>query len=414
MNLLLNRCGDIDITQGRLTLVDGADAVRQRWVVHMRAIKGEWFRNLNYGVPYLPVDGSPIAVTDKGATDAQLTEIFTTESLKVEGVVKVFNVTIGDIDPLNRHIDVDIELQIEGEDLVRTFVLGGNIPDAGCGPYKPLFIEGDCNLGVDAEGECDILFSVAGEAADGMGWYFDFGDLSTITLHGTVTDAIVSITNKAGTGIATGVSDAGSGQQPKLSQTGMNGRYAALLDNYAFKERFTVTGVPSYTNDNGYTIIIAEQPQNVNDGNDHHKVTLVGTGPLLGNDTFYSRERSGAEQAVVALDGSGVIYASSLTAVPNNTPGITMWRLDFPTGKYWMGTDETIPTAANTNHASVTRTPYVNNNSNTGYIGATAPGQLVHVGHIALVAVYYGQLADSTLEDIVYPWLIRKFGMESA
>ena len=274
------------------------------------------------------------------------------------------------------------------------------------------YIEGQALSGVAGEGECDVPMMLAGESANGLGWYFDFGDLSTITLHGTVTDAIVSITNKAGTGVATGVSNAGSGQQPKLSQAGMNGRYAALFDNYAQVERFTVASVPSYTNDNGYTIVLVEQPYDVNNGNDHHKLTLMGTG--TGNETFYFRERTGMGQAIVALSGPGIFYATGLPVVPNNTPGIIMWRLDFPTGKHWMGTDAVVPTPTALNNASATRTPYVNNAGNTQYIGAATPGQLGQVGYIALVLVYYGQLQDSTVEDILYPWLVRKFGMEAA
>lgn len=44
--------GDLNIVNGDITLVDGAEAVRQRLSVKLRTFLGEWFDDPTFGVPY--------------------------------------------------------------------------------------------------------------------------------------------------------------------------------------------------------------------------------------------------------------------------------------------------------------------------------------------------------------------------
>ena len=45
--------GDLAVSAGRLTIVEGADAVRQRLQMRLRFWQGEWFADTAVGVPYL-------------------------------------------------------------------------------------------------------------------------------------------------------------------------------------------------------------------------------------------------------------------------------------------------------------------------------------------------------------------------
>lgn len=44
--------GDIDLTGGRLSFTSGIGAVAQGIRIRLQAFRGEWFRNLDSGVPY--------------------------------------------------------------------------------------------------------------------------------------------------------------------------------------------------------------------------------------------------------------------------------------------------------------------------------------------------------------------------
>jgi hypothetical protein len=53
MDLLLDaESEDLDLSDDQVTLVDGADAIRQHLQVRFRLFKGECFLNTNVGMPY--------------------------------------------------------------------------------------------------------------------------------------------------------------------------------------------------------------------------------------------------------------------------------------------------------------------------------------------------------------------------
>ncbi len=52
MDLKLNASGDLDVTEGVLTLVDGIDRIRQQCQIRLRTFRGEWFRDRRVGMPY--------------------------------------------------------------------------------------------------------------------------------------------------------------------------------------------------------------------------------------------------------------------------------------------------------------------------------------------------------------------------
>lgn len=60
--LALDADGDLAVANGQLTLVDGADAVRQALQLRLSIWQGEWFADTTVGVPYLRFLGIPGAL----------------------------------------------------------------------------------------------------------------------------------------------------------------------------------------------------------------------------------------------------------------------------------------------------------------------------------------------------------------
>lgn len=60
--------GDLALTQGRLSLVEGKDAVAQRLRGRLKLWAGEWFADTAIGVPYLTILGQKGAVPLAEAT----------------------------------------------------------------------------------------------------------------------------------------------------------------------------------------------------------------------------------------------------------------------------------------------------------------------------------------------------------
>lgn len=125
-DILLNECGDIDFTEGRLTIVREADQVRQAWLIYIRTLLGEWFLNTAIGVPYIQ------KAYKKRLGRRELKQIFTTATLEVPGVLAVNSVIINDLNVATRFAEITVEAVITGEETA-TFKYSGSIPPEGCG-----------------------------------------------------------------------------------------------------------------------------------------------------------------------------------------------------------------------------------------------------------------------------------------
>lgn len=53
--------GDLAFADGRIAMTTGADAVRQGILIRLRNIRGEWFADLDDGVPWFENDSVPAA-----------------------------------------------------------------------------------------------------------------------------------------------------------------------------------------------------------------------------------------------------------------------------------------------------------------------------------------------------------------
>ena len=109
-DFLMGPDGDLFIENGRAQLVEGADQVKQAWVIRMRTFLWEWFLDTSIGMPYVQ------EIFAKNLSLARLKEIIMEETLKTPGVIAVNNVVVGDINPSTREVDCTVYADIEGED----------------------------------------------------------------------------------------------------------------------------------------------------------------------------------------------------------------------------------------------------------------------------------------------------------
>lgn len=83
LDIRLNTDHDLEITSLDLSLVDGADRVRQQLRIKLKLWKGEWFLDTEFGTPYLQsILGKQLTLS--GALAALRTSI-----LEVEGVRQI-------------------------------------------------------------------------------------------------------------------------------------------------------------------------------------------------------------------------------------------------------------------------------------------------------------------------------------
>ena len=138
-SILLDECGDWAITEGRTTIVTGADNVRQRWLVYIRTSLGEWFLDQNIGVPYTQVAFA------KQISRQTLKQVFSAATLQVPGILQVASVVINDLNTATREADITVTCIIDGAEGPETgvFQYTGAIPPQGCPTDEQLVVFGD-------------------------------------------------------------------------------------------------------------------------------------------------------------------------------------------------------------------------------------------------------------------------------
>jgi hypothetical protein len=223
-DLLLNPCGDIDITDGRLTIVRGADAVRQRWLIYIRTFLGEWFLNTSIGVPYIQ------RLFKKQLSRQTIKQIFTAATLEVPGILQVVSVIVDELNVVTRFVEVTVTCIINGDEGPETgqFKYTGTIPADGCGALieVPPTID-------------DLLIWFDAMAPD----YFTYAPGNLV------------MQNRAGAGY---IENAGGGSADVkvLSYSPLNGRPAMRFRNNPagadFDEYMQMVGVPALRDTTGY------------------------------------------------------------------------------------------------------------------------------------------------------------------
>lgn len=223
-DILLNPCGDIDVTDGRISIVRGADAVRQRWLIYIRTFLAEWFLDQTIGVPYIQ------RLFKKQISRQVIKQIFTTASLEVPGILQVVSVIVDSLNVATRFAEVTVTCIIDGAEGPETgeFKYTGTIPPGGCG----------------------IVTEIPSTIADLLIW-FDANDPDNFSYS----PGNLIVQNKAGEGFAQNAGG-GSADVKVLSYSPLNGLPAMRFRNNPagddFDEHMQMIGVPALRDTTGY------------------------------------------------------------------------------------------------------------------------------------------------------------------
>ena len=108
---------DISLVNNRMVLVSTEEeATRQRLVITLRAYKGEWQFNINYGIPYLKNDNNPIQLLGKSSVDLLDLEI-KQAILNTDGVVSLDSFT-SVFDKAQRTVEINFTAVTESGELI--------------------------------------------------------------------------------------------------------------------------------------------------------------------------------------------------------------------------------------------------------------------------------------------------------
>lgn len=111
---LLLTANDISVTAGDVSMVTGADQVKQSIVIALRLFLGEWFDNLDAGMPYYQqiLDTAPTYDgTGRQAPSARIVEsIFRKHILDVDGVEAITAFDL-DLERATRHATITFTCQ---------------------------------------------------------------------------------------------------------------------------------------------------------------------------------------------------------------------------------------------------------------------------------------------------------------
>lgn len=113
-SFLLRRGGlgqpDYQIKDGRIVLSTGADAARDRIFTTLSINRGEWFLDVDKGIPYLGADG----ILGGKKTEAEVGAIIRRAILNVDEVDRVVSLEINQ--DSFRHVSVEGEVRLKLDD----------------------------------------------------------------------------------------------------------------------------------------------------------------------------------------------------------------------------------------------------------------------------------------------------------
>ena len=105
MDLKLDTTGDLDVTEGDVTLLEGEDATAQYIRTRLRTFLGEWFLDQRIGVPYFE------SILVKNADVRVIESILRRTINTTDGVDTVENLTF-DFDGVTRKLDITAEIRL--------------------------------------------------------------------------------------------------------------------------------------------------------------------------------------------------------------------------------------------------------------------------------------------------------------
>lgn len=101
-SLKLTESGDLDITSGNISFVEDIENVKQSVFMNLRTFQGEWFLNIEHGIPYIQE-----VLANKAIDYAVIEKIIKESLLGVEGIRDVINF---EIKKLDKGVSVSFEI----------------------------------------------------------------------------------------------------------------------------------------------------------------------------------------------------------------------------------------------------------------------------------------------------------------
>lgn len=88
--------GEIVFTNGKIILTSGPDAVTQGIRLRMQEVKGEWFLDLDSGIPYYERDGVPAteAIFGQRYSQVRALQAYRNAILSTPGVVELLQLAV--------------------------------------------------------------------------------------------------------------------------------------------------------------------------------------------------------------------------------------------------------------------------------------------------------------------------------
>ena len=97
---------DWDVSAGDLAILTGADAIVQSVKLHLQFFKGEWFLDLDAGIPYFQ------DVLIKNPDPNLLQSVFRNALLAIPGVLEIISLSLA-IDNETRTLAIDMRLSTD-------------------------------------------------------------------------------------------------------------------------------------------------------------------------------------------------------------------------------------------------------------------------------------------------------------
>jgi hypothetical protein len=111
--------GDLLLTNGTVSLVEGVDAIAQELTIRLRFLAGEWFLDRRLGIPYRQ------EIIGQKVRKSFITQVLKDAALATPGVTKLNSLSVN-FDGPTRVMSIDISVSTtEDEDVVLALSVGG-------------------------------------------------------------------------------------------------------------------------------------------------------------------------------------------------------------------------------------------------------------------------------------------------
>jgi len=116
LDIRLTEDGDIDFVNGDTVVTTSyAESVQQRIIVRLRTFLGEWFLDLNYGVPYFQT------ILSKGTSKQTIDMILQQTILETEGVLNITTFS-SEINPNTRDYKMTFVAKLDNGETIQVIL----------------------------------------------------------------------------------------------------------------------------------------------------------------------------------------------------------------------------------------------------------------------------------------------------